>query len=479
MPEPETNDKQPAPPPAAAKPDADDSLNPNVRPTASDYSRNGKHRKGGKTLNKMGLMIAYAVVAVFIAWIVMGIMYDPESRQKNGDDRRKGSASHYAANIIGALPRRDPKPKAQQPQTPTPLNVVAKRKEIPPLKLDNPSKPRAHNDDALAALAEYRREKVQDFAAAVRSDPDAMGQGRGVTPLDARRDSIQQELARVQQEIVAAKSLGNQAAAKAQLARLNALKTQLAAVPAVATSPIASDTTVPGFSGEGTLAELGQFGDGHTGAIRGDAVQAPQTRYVLRTGSVIPATLVGGLNSDLPGQIIGQVKTDVYDTATGKYMIIPQGSRLVGQYSSAVKYGQVRAFAVWNRIVFPDGKALDLGAFPASSGAGYSGLKDKVDNHYVRIFGSAILLSAIIAGVEYSQNQGDYEYGSNRQRMGDTMSQALGQTLGNTMADMIRRNMSISPTIEIRPGFRLNVMLVKDLEFATPYRAFDYMDEED
>ena len=130
-------------------------------------------------------------------------------------------------------------------------------------------------------------------------------------------------------------------------------------------------------------------------------------------------------------------------------------------------------FAVWQRIVFPDGKALDLGAMPAATGVGYAGAKDKVDNHYIRIFGSAILLSGIIDGVQYSQNNYNDNDGGDRQRMGGTMSQALGQT----MAEMIRRNMDIAPTLTIRPGFRMSVMLVKDLEFASPYKAFDWRED--
>ena len=126
--------------------------------------------------------------------------------------------------------------------------------------------------------------------------------------------------------------------------------------------------------------------------------EPPRTRYELRAGFVVPATMISGINSELPGQVIGQVSQNVYDTPTGKYLLIPQGSRLVGAYSSDVVYGQERVLVAWQRIVFPDGKAMDIGAMPGADGAGYAGFHDKVNNHYLRTFGSALLMSAIIAG---------------------------------------------------------------------------------
>lgn len=202
-------------------------------------------------------------------------------------------------------------------------------------------------------------------------------------------------------------------------------------------------------------------------------VEAPRTPYELRAGFVIPATMISGINSDLPGQIMAQVSQDVYDTATGKHKLIPQGARLVGTYSSDVAYGQKRILAAWQRIVFPDGKVLDVGAMPGADSAGYSGFTDKVNNHYLRIFGSAFLMSGITAGVTLSQDRGRNPT-DNRVRASDALSESLGQQLGTVMAQMITKNMNIAPTNEIRPGYRFNVMVVRDLTFKSPYRAFDY-----
>jgi len=205
-------------------------------------------------------------------------------------------------------------------------------------------------------------------------------------------------------------------------------------------------------------------------------VDAPKSPYELRAGNVLPGTLISGINSELPGQIMAQISQNVYDTATGRYLLIPQGTRLVGAYSNQVAYGQRRVLIAWQRIVFPDGKAMDIGSMPGADEAGYGGLNDLVDNHYLRIFGSALIMSVVSAGIQYSQqgNQPIQSNGFYQPTATNTLSQALGQQLGHATAQMIQKNMNIAPTLEIRPGFRFNVIVVKDLVFSKPYQSFDY-----
>lgn len=205
----------------------------------------------------------------------------------------------------------------------------------------------------------------------------------------------------------------------------------------------------------------------------GQEIQAPRSPFELRAGSVLPATLISGINSDLPGQIMAQVAQDVFDTPTGKHLLIPQGSRLVGTYNSGVAYGQERVLVAWTRIVCPDGKALDIGSMPGADGGGYAGFEDKVNHHYVRFFASAILMSAVTAGVTYSQRQSDGG-DSDRTDASSVLSEALGQQLGQATAQLLAKNLSIAPTIEIRPGYRFNVIVTKDLTFSKPYQSFDY-----
>lgn len=199
-------------------------------------------------------------------------------------------------------------------------------------------------------------------------------------------------------------------------------------------------------------------------------IDVPLSPYVLRTGFVIPGTLISGINSELAGKIVAQVSQNVYDTATGKHLLIPQGSKLNGIYSSEVSFGQGRLMVAWQRIIFPDGKALDIGSMPGSDSAGYSGLHDMVNNHYLRIFGSAVLLSGISAGISYSQNR----HKDDDKSASGALSEALGQQLGQTTMQLINKNMNIAPTIENRPGLRFNIVVIKDIVFSKPYKAFDF-----
>lgn len=197
--------------------------------------------------------------------------------------------------------------------------------------------------------------------------------------------------------------------------------------------------------------------------------------YMIRSGAVIPATLISGINSDLPGMVQAQISQNVYDTASGRHLLLPQGSRLVGTYSSGINLGQRRLFIAWNRIVFPDGKALDIGDMPGASGAGYAGFSDRINNHYGRLWGNALMLSLVGASITYGvdKNSNDDNNGNNSTVRG-ALSESLGQTFGQAVSQSIQKNMNISPTLEIRPGYRFNVILTKDIDFSKPYRSFDY-----
>ncbi len=199
-----------------------------------------------------------------------------------------------------------------------------------------------------------------------------------------------------------------------------------------------------------------------------DDIRTKGQDFEVKTGTVIPAVMVTGINSDLPGNIIAQVSQNVYDTASGMDLLIPQGSKLFGVYDSRVIFGQERVLVAWNRIIFPDGSALTLPAMPGADMSGNAGFHDQVDNHYFRIFGSAILMSLIVGSTSYSVDamSGDSEDGSSLQSQ---MTSALAQQLGQTSTSLLEKNLSIKPTLEIRPGYRFNIVLTKDLVFESPY----------
>jgi len=184
--------------------------------------------------------------------------------------------------------------------------------------------------------------------------------------------------------------------------------------------------------------------------------------FELKAGTVIPAVTITGINSDLPGNIIAQVSQNVYDSTTGKILLIPQGSKLIGEYSSRIVWGQQRALQVWTQINFPDGSSIDLGGMDGISQDGTAGFEDKVNKHYARIFGSALLLSLFSAGVEYSQGDSNRGWGE-RPGVGSTVSASIGQQLAQVGAELMRKEINVQPTITIRPGHLFHVFVKKDL----------------
>ena len=198
-----------------------------------------------------------------------------------------------------------------------------------------------------------------------------------------------------------------------------------------------------------------------------NTLEAPKALTV-NTGFVIPATLITGVNSDLPGHLIGQVSQNVYDTATGQHLLIPQGTKLFGIYNSGIMFGQERVMVAWNRLVYPDGRTLDLGQMAGSDMSGYSGFTDQVNNHYWKLFKSAFLLSMVTASVTYTDNK--YVNDKDTTSASSAMAEALGNELGSVTTELIRKHMNVAPTIEIRSGYRFNVIVNKDISFNAPYK---------
>lgn len=190
-------------------------------------------------------------------------------------------------------------------------------------------------------------------------------------------------------------------------------------------------------------------------------------KYEVKMGWDIPAILEQGINSDLPGEVKALVRSNVYDTATGKYLLIPQGSRLVGVYDSQIAYGQNRLQVIWSRIIYPDGSSINLDGMMGQDIQGMAGFHDKVDNHYKRLAGFALLTSVFTAGIELSQRQNTSLLST--PTVGQTASSAVGQQLGELGTEITRKNLSIQPTVKIPIGYRFNVRVNRDMLFETPY----------
>ncbi|TFL13478.1 TrbI/VirB10 family protein [Pusillimonas caeni] len=188
-------------------------------------------------------------------------------------------------------------------------------------------------------------------------------------------------------------------------------------------------------------------------------LQMPASPYQVMAGTVIAAALVTGIKSDLPGDVIGTVTEPVYDSATGRHLLIPQGSRILGRYNSQVSYGQSRVQVVWNRIILPDTSSLTLDNLVGSDPAGYAGLEDGVDWHWDRIVGGAVLTTLLGVGAELAapenRQDGDRIIIAGRDSAQDSINQ-VGQ-------EMTRRNMNIQPTLTSRLGLPVRIIVNKDL----------------
>jgi hypothetical protein len=201
------------------------------------------------------------------------------------------------------------------------------------------------------------------------------------------------------------------------------------------------------------------------------------------TGSVIPAVLISGINSDLPGPILAQVSQNVYDSTGVRSLLIPQGSRLIGSYRSAAAFGQSRVQIQWQRLIFPNTASMEIPPMPGTDEAGYAGFTDQVNNHYVRTFATAALMSLISAGQAVGQMAtfgggmggplGYYQ--PNQWAMASQMAgSSASSQFGSVGQQAIEQGMSTGPTLDIRPGYQFNVMVTQDLLFPVHTRAESY-----
>lgn len=190
--------------------------------------------------------------------------------------------------------------------------------------------------------------------------------------------------------------------------------------------------------------------------------------YTVQAGTVIPGLLITGITSDLPGQILGQVARDVYDSPTQRVVLIPKGAKLIATYDNEIIAGQNRVLVAFTRIIFPDGRSVALPGLGITDVQGAAGVSDDVDNHTRRVFGNALLLSVLSAGMQLSQpRQGTSIL--TPPSAGQVTAGAVGQELSQVATEILRKNLDVQPTITIRPGTPFNVFLNADLTFHGPY----------
>lgn len=194
-----------------------------------------------------------------------------------------------------------------------------------------------------------------------------------------------------------------------------------------------------------------------------DRIAAPASPNVLQAGAVIAAALITGIRSDLPGQITAQVTENVYDSPTGRILLIPQGTRVIGQYDSGVGFGQRRVLLVWNRLIFPNGRSIVLERQPGTDAEGYAGLEDGVDYHWGELFKAAALSTLLSMGSEMGSSDEE-----------SSIVRALRRGAADSVSDVgqqvVSRQLTIAPTLTVRPGFPVRVIVTRDLVLE-PYGA--------
>ncbi|MFC6446151.1 TrbI/VirB10 family protein [Shinella zoogloeoides] len=208
------------------------------------------------------------------------------------------------------------------------------------------------------------------------------------------------------------------------------------------------------------LAFLNAAADRRT--VTPDRVTPPASPFVLQAGAVISAALITGIRSDLPGQITAQVTENIYDSPTGRILLVPQGTRLIGQYDNSVQFGQRRVLLVWNRLIMPNGRSIVLERQPGADTQGYAGLEDGVDYHWWDLAKAAVLSTLLGVGTELATDDNDRLIAAIRGGAQDTVNQAGQQ--------VVQRQLQVAPTLTIRPGFPVRVIVTRDIVFE-PYRS--------
>lgn len=210
---------------------------------------------------------------------------------------------------------------------------------------------------------------------------------------------------------------------------------------------------VPGFQ-DRKLAFLNGKPDGDI--YNAHSLQHPLSPFTLLAGTIIPASLITGLNSDLPGFVIGQVTENVYDTVSGRFLLVPQGTKIIGKYDNVVAFGQKRALVVWQRLIRPDGSSIVVDNLPSTDEGGYAGLEDEVDYHTWAILKGIALATLLGVGTELS-------IGNNENDLVAALRESAQQNTDRAGQNLVERTLDIQPTITVRPGWPLRIIVHKDI----------------
>jgi len=422
-------------------------------------SNHADDQKGMRRLNRLPIIIAIIVVALFVGVVVIGLSWRglPFNRSNDIDSASNAPATNFGDQLKrGVTDGIIGEPVEREAFQPTPALEQKVDKETPVADRRPPER-------------EERRPKLEseeEWRARLKREQDEQ----------YIREAQRQRMARLQARATALDSPLKVDISDVEKAANNSA--DMGRQTATATASSASDL----YAAAMKSGLMGQNIDPNTQTSKEDFFNqdikdlgylpnrvVPQfSPYELKRGSVIPATLITGLNSDLPGRISAQVSQNVYDSDTGYRLLIPQGAKLFGRYDSKVSFGQERVLVVWTDLIFPNGSTLQIGGMAGTDAEGYGGFKDKVDRHLWRTWGSAALVALIGTGIDMSMPE------SSTLATQDTASDAarrnFAESFGRVAEQTISKNLNVQPTIQIRPGFKFNVLVDQDIIFPSAYR---------
>lgn len=431
---------------------------------------------GTRRLNRMPLLILTVIGGIVTAAISYSFYLKSESSSSKRDSDKKPAPSS-AANLLTNAPLAgliDSDKTADDDSTDPSSALATKLKKPPPVPDVTPKIPEGLQkqlDDLM-----NKTNKMLETPPASPPAPVALAAPPSPPPLsDEEKRKIDIENARQQALMAAilanttiAGGTGNTASVNGDsgdAGQTNPYSNNLDAGNSAATASSNNDKD-PNKQQE-KKDFLNQKSDGSSNYLQSSRVQ-PLSRYEIKAGTIIPSVMISGINSDIPGPVIGQVSENVYDTAKGDHILIPQGARLFGSFDNSVSSGQKRVMVVWHRIIFPDTSSLDIGAMSASDQEGYSGLNDQVDNHFLHTFSNAILLSVFSAAGQLSQpNTSNTTNANGTMSTSNSVQQALAASLGQSLSQLgtqaIQKGMDVAPTLIIRPGNKFVIIATKDM----------------
>lgn len=405
--------------------------------------------KGGRSLSKNGKRFIVAAGVVIPALIVIGVMLAGAHHGKSSGGSSPQLAGAGNAPAIPEHPRLTPSPSALTATLPKKIStqkssILTSTNEqglTPPKKAPLTPKQKYH----LWLTTQHYKDLEGQYLAGQSAlvDTSTWQSGGGSSTVG---------------------NTGAQAAAgqvgDSTTEAVDALKKKLAAMGLQGATGVSdgAGSTQNGAKGNTRFASAQ---DKKSSGYLNARLHRPRSPSELFGGSVIPAVMVTGINSQLPGEITAQVRQNVYNSLNPGEVVIPQGSKLIGVYDSGIQYGQNRVLVAWSRIIYPNGETVDLKGMSGTDGLGRAGFSEITDNHYFRIFGSAFLISIIGAGAQLAQPQQSSSL--TNPSAGQTATGAVAQEMDSVGAGMLQKNLALAPTIKIHPGYLFNVLVSKTM----------------